>query len=562
MGRKRASWRPWLAAAAIGLGACAKGAEAPQQHPPAAPAADLELARVGDRSITLKDYSEFYAEVPASLQSSRPGLEKARNHLQTLVDVELLRLEAEARGIEQSADFARKLRRLKQEKLVGLFQVRNLRPAVSDQEVRDYFASQGLSRTVRFSDIVVPSQDSARAALRELARGRSFAEVASKWSMHQATSRRGGDSWVFVNKMEVAPPLREALFSLKVGQVSAPLDLGGAWGIFQASEEKQQELDPHTAQMIYKDLYLKDHIRRRGLLADSLAKAYHLELDRQGLETFLARAGKAADPEELAEVVLYRFDGGTVSGADLMAAVAQFAEEGFDPRDRGAVLAFAARGAVPDALFMEAARRAGLDQEEEVARWLARKRANLLITQLRMGVLEERIAISEEELRAYYEQHPEKFKKLERIEIQEVLVASQEEAERLAQRARQGEPLGELARRHTIRPADQRDPEGRLTLYITYSRALHLDLIRAAGEAEPGDLVGPVETHGGYSVFRVLSRRGEQETFDEARKRVQANVNWIKKQQVFEAFVAELRDKYAAQVQVREDHLKQAFAGA
>ena len=62
-------------------------------------------------------------------------------------------------------------------------------------------------------------------------------------------------------------------------------------------------------------------------------------------------------------------------------------------------------------------------------------------------------------------------------------------------------------------------------------------------------------------MFKVLSRKGEQETFAEARKRVQATLNWTKKQQVFEAFVAEVRDKYAAQVEVREDHLKQAFTG-
>ncbi len=531
--------------------------------PSVGPAEELELARVGDRSITLKQYNEFYADVPASLHSSRPGVEKGRNHLQTLIDIELLQLEAVARGIEQSPAFVRKLYHLKQEKLVGQYLVRNIKPQVSEQDVRDYFASQGLSRVVRFSDIVVPSQDSARAVLRELAKGRSFTEVASKWSMHQATSRYGGDSWVFVNKMEVAPELGEALFALKVGKVSAPLDIGGAWAIFLASEEKQKELDPHTAQMIYKDLYLKDHIRRRALLADSLGKVYHLELDRRGLDAFLAKAsqGAPADAEELAGITLYRYDGGTISGADLMAAATQLAEQNFDPKNRQAVLSFAAKSAVPDALFMEAARQAGLEQEREGAQWLANKKGNLLITQLRVEVLEARINISEEDLHAYYEAHPEKFRKMELIEIQEVLVPTKEEAGRVAQRVKQGESLGDLAKQYSIRAADQRDEEGRLTLYITYSKALHLDLINAAREVEPGELVGPVESHGGYSVFKVLSRKGEQETFAEARKRVQATLNWTKKQQVFEAFVAEVRDKYAAQVEVREDHLKQAFTG-
>lgn len=545
----------------IGMTGCARKAE-DQPASPAGPAEELELAKVGDRSITLKDYDDFYADVPAYLQSHRPGVEKGRNHLQTLIDMELLQLEAAARGIERSPAFSSKLHRLKQDKLAGLYQVRNIKPQVSEQEVRDYFASQGLSRTVRFSDIVVPSQDSARAVLRELAKGRGFAEVAGKWSMHQATSRHGGDSWMFVNKLEVAPQLSDALFALRVGQVSAPLDIGGAWAIFQASEEKQKELDPHTAQMIYKELYLKDHIRRRTLLADSLSKAYHLAMDRQGLDAFLTkmRQGVSGDAEELAAITLYRYEGGTISAADLMAAAEQSAEENFDPKNREAVLSFAAKSAVPDVLFMAAARRTGLEQEGEVAQWLARKQSDLLITQLRLEVLEERISLSEEELRAYYDAHPEKFKKMEQLQIQEVLVATEEEAARLAQRVKGGESLGDLARQYSIRPPDQRDAEGRLTLYLTYSKAFHLDLIKAAREVEPGELVGPVETQGGYSVFKVLSRKGEQETFAEARKRVQATVNWIKKQQVFEAFVAELRQKYAAQVEVREDHLRQVFS--
>ncbi|MCC7265447.1 MAG: peptidylprolyl isomerase, partial [Candidatus Latescibacteria bacterium] len=196
---------------------------------------DLELARVGDTCIRLKDYNDFYADVPAALQSSRTGVEKARNHLQTLIDVELLQLEAKARGIENTPVFIQKISRLKQERLVGLYQVRKLRPQVSQEQLQSYFDREGLSRAVRFSDIVVPSLDSARAVVRELAKGKPFAEVASRWSMHGATAKRGGDSWVFVNKLEITPELRGPLFKLKVGEVSGPIDVGGAWGVFEAS---------------------------------------------------------------------------------------------------------------------------------------------------------------------------------------------------------------------------------------------------------------------------------------------------------------------------------------
>ena len=40
----------------------------------------------------------FYGKIPNYLQSDSEGLEKERNHLQTLIDMELLQLEAKEQG--------------------------------------------------------------------------------------------------------------------------------------------------------------------------------------------------------------------------------------------------------------------------------------------------------------------------------------------------------------------------------------------------------------------------------------------------------------------------------
>ena len=81
-------------------------------------------------------------------------------------------------------------------------------------------------------------------------------------------------------------------------------------------------------------------------------------------------------------------------------------------------------------------------------------------------------------------------------------------------------------------------------------------LVAAARKAPVGELTGPLQVREGYSIFKVLSREQQRASFAEAKKRVRATVNWIKKQQVFEQFLAELRTKYASQVEIREDNLK------
>ena len=104
---------------------------------------NLELARVGDRSITAGQLQAFYGKIPNYLQSDREGLEKERNHLQTLIDMELLQLEAKEQGIDRLPAFIYKIAQYRKEKLVGLYQIKKIRVRVSGQEVSDYFREQG-----------------------------------------------------------------------------------------------------------------------------------------------------------------------------------------------------------------------------------------------------------------------------------------------------------------------------------------------------------------------------------------------------------------------------------
>ena len=95
--------------------------------------------------------------------------------------------------------------------------------------------------------------------------------------------------------------------------------------------------------------------------------------------------------------------------------------------------------------------------------------------------------------------------------------------------------------------------------FTVAAAAVYGRLVAAARKAPVGELIGPLQVREGYSIFKVLSREQQRASFAEAKKRVRATVNWIKKQQVFEQFLAELRTKYASQVEVREDNLKRVL---
>ena len=93
-------------------------------------------------------------------------------------------------------------------------------------------------------------------------------------------------------------------------------------------------------------------------------------------------ASFATGPER--NIVLYRYDGGEITAQNLAeaghplkgTALAQLG-------DSSQVVAFAERHVVPNAMLVEAARRAGIDEEAETVEWLGNQANQLLISALR-----------------------------------------------------------------------------------------------------------------------------------------------------------------------------------
>ena len=214
---------------------------------------------------------------------------------------------------------------------------------------------------------------------------------------------------------------------------------------------------------------------------------------------------------------------------------------------------------VANAVIVEAALRAGIHREEAVAQALDERREQLLMILLREQLMEDELAVTAEEVRSYYDSHRDDFAR-PKLYLQEILVDTEEEAQSLAEQIRGGASLGELAKTHSTRPAEQQDEEGNMHIH-DFERARYSRLVRAAQEAPLGELTGPVEVKGGYSVFKVISREEGSQNFAQVKKRVEATVKWLRKQVIFEQYLAELREKYATQVTIRENQLELA-AGA
>ena len=536
---------------------CAEETDAPE-----ATQDDLVVAQVGDKAITVKQLREFSDNLPKRHQSTKTGLERERDHLQTMIDMELLLMEAQNERIAQSPDFLRKMEKIKKRKLVGVFQQRNIKVEIKENELQEYVEKEGLSRALRLGDILVDNKDKAEAVFEEIKGGKSFAQVAEKWSMNKDTSTRGGDIGQYLIKDQMIPILQDTLFSLAVGEVSAPIKIGDRYSIFKVIAEKTINLNPQQRAKIEQDFGIIKLGLEKAALVEQLKSKYRLEVDRGGLKVFVEnlRHGALFAAEDEHNIVIYRYDKGQVTAGDLVDVASDLKGDVLASLTDGKrVLSFAEKYAIPAIMIMEAALDAGLDKEEEIATWLKDQRRQLLLAALRSKSLEGKINLSMEALQQHYDSHPKKYLHPEQLDIQEILVETEPEAQRLIEKIQEGVPMGELARKYTLRPVqDQGDEEGRFHFHEHESPHFG-GLVEAAFEAQIGELKGPVEVKDGYSIFKVLSRERKRESFAEAEWRVRRDVKKIKSREVFNRYIEGLRNKYESHVSIREENLKTAF---
>ena len=533
-----------------------------KQESAAVPDPDPIIAQVGDKAITLRQFRAFSRDIPKYLQSEKTGLERVRNHLQTMIDREFLAMEALDRGIDQSPLFLKNMRRFKEKRLLAAFQAREIRVKITREEVAEYFEREGLSRAVRFDAILVEGEDQAAAAAGELRAGKSFSEVAEKYSSGARTATRGGDEDAYSTPLDVPPDVRDALFSLEVGEVSKPVKRGeNRFAIYKLTDAATLGLNDDVLHKIYRTLYIKKYTDQRAAIAAKLRDEYGVEIDRAGWHLFLKKIDDQASFETAEErsITLYRHPGGKITAEDFIdaAKAEKLPLAGF--ADSAQAVSFADRTVVANAVIVEAALRAGIHREEAVARALDERREQLLMIVLREQLMEDELAVTDEEVRSYYDSHRDDFARPE-LYLQEILVETEEEGRSLAEQIRGGASLGELAKTHSTRPAEQQDEEGNMHIH-DFERARYSRLVRAAQAAPLGELIGPVEVKGGYSVFKVVSREEGSQSFAQVKKRVEATVKWLRKQVIFEQYLAELREKYAAQVTIWENQLELA-AGA
>lgn len=170
------------------------------------------------------------------------------------------------------------------------------------------------------------------------------------------------------------------------------------------------------------------------------------------------------------------------------------------------------------------------DQEERLREGRETLMTNLWLEELRKkGV----VSSSEDEARDYFRKHPTE------VEIRNILVATPQEAERLAKQARAGVNFAKLAKENSLDAATAQDG-GRMPPAI-YGEIIP-DLEDIVFRMRVGEISGPIKSNMGYHVLRKDAER--KIDFDQEKDRIMRLIE----RQKLDRYLQSIQDKFPVEV--------------
>lgn len=110
---------------------------------------------------------------------------------------------------------------------------------------------------------------------------------------------------------------------------------------------------------------------------------------------------------------------------------------------------------------------------------------------------------TDDEVRAYYEQHPAEFKSGEEVHVRQILVHDEELASEIEQRLKKGEAFEELSAQHSLAPNAKKGGEIGYVSRGELPKMFEDEIF----SLKPGAVSGVIRTESSFHIFKVDERR-------------------------------------------------------
>jgi len=478
------------------------------------------VAEVGGRPIKLRQITDYLTALHVDYPTAAKEFEARQRQLDKLVEDQLLIIGAYSRSLDADIGIIELVDREKDKFLLDeLFRSEVIDKAtVSEAEIREVY-SHWFER-IRPQHIMVNRQSLADSLLAQLKAGADFGDLAEAHSLDRGTSIRGGDFGREFRWGELLPALQELAFSLKEGETGGPVQSEYGWHILRMKSRTEDEKKPieEVWTPIENSLLRVAREERRLAQLDALRTGANIKLAPEGLSALrdqvrlvsdsgsaILRARRSIPVDSLSEpvknlvVATYGRDG-QVTLAEMAQRINSRPWEGrADVADDEQVKESAFEIALFD-LLREEALRLRMDEKPLYQERLLEFREKLMADKMRSDIISRNLRIPEEDVRAYYDAHPDSFVEPIGYHVCEVMVHDSALARQILEKARSGQPLRALAAQYTERTGFKAN--GGDLGWVRPDR--YPDLYEPASRLKRGEVGGPYAGVDQYSIIEVI----------------------------------------------------------
>ncbi len=411
---------------------------------------DTALARVNREPVTVRQLEQSFQSSHRGHSAFLAGAGAVREFLNKTIDRVLLIQEARRIGLDQDPDIRKAVDTLAAERARDQLYKDEMARAHEVAEAAIQAVYPKVIWQYRMRHILTYVREDTDRALTRIQAGEAFGTVANEVSV-SPTAGKGGDLG-FVTWGKLDPRLEEELERMKPGEVRGPFETDQGWNILLFEEKEQWGERPELAKLrgrIKMTLSQRAMSRRSQEYYGQLRERWKVQVFDQALtrENLLPEEKQGPDPERAKEIPVARMGDRTVTLADL--------RKRLNPETgRKLPWPFALkqiRSLLDEAIFailleMEALQR-GYASRPAIAEEVAKLEDELVLDRLLGTVVFPRVQVTDEEVRAFYEQNPKPFTDPAAVRLGIIVLDPAADAEAVLREAQGGADFAALARR-------------------------------------------------------------------------------------------------------------------
>jgi len=517
------------------------------------------LADVNGEPVTVRDLEEAFESTHQGHTVLLAGAGAVRQFLDKTIDRRLLIQEARRVGLEDETDIRQAVAELTAERARDqLYKDEVTRPPeISEEAIQE--AYKKMAQRYRVRHILTYTREDAEKAAARIRAGEAFGEVASQVSV-SATAGRGGDLG-FVIWGILDPSLEAALETMQVGEVRGPIESDQGWNLLlleeKVSVKERPELSARLRDRIKTTLSQRATSRRSFQFFEELRSQWKVQVFDETLseKNLLEGSNVGPDAEQAKQIVVAKAGERTVTLADLRNRLNLEAARKL-PRPWALRQI---RGTLDDMIFallleQEALRR-GYAERPAIAREANKLENALLLDRLLGTIIYPRVQVTDEEVRAFYDQNPKSFTEPEAVRLEMIALEAEQDAEPLLRELQGGADFATLAR------AKSKDPVtagvGGEVGWVVKGK-VNPAIEAVAFSLKVGD-VGLATAEKAQFVLKLEERRPERlEEFDTVKERARQMLLTQRRQEEVKRWVTQLRE--ASAISVDDAAIAQAVA--